>query len=188
MLSVRSRITIVRPTSELLVLKTSPWRRILFAIIAVVLLVGLIAGATAADFAPPRLGGTIFYFCLLAICLTVAGWDRRIWFDRGDAGIPRSSVRLFFIPAGGRALSTARPECVVVQHLKLIRSEELGHGNPVSRRVSSYILRRSSMFKLMLETEERSITLEDSSDRTEMERAGEAIADFLSVPYRFEEG
>lgn len=189
MLSVRSRIQIRRKSTDVLVLRTSPGRRIVFAAIAAILLLGLIAGSSPADFVAPRLGGSIFYLSLLAVCIVVAGWDRQLWFHRRDGRLRQEArIRVFFVPLGSRPLLEGAPEAVVVQYLRLIRDEELGHGNPVSRRVSSYIVRRSSLFKLQIETDERTLTLEDSSDRAEIETVGKTLSEFLNIPYRFEEG
>lgn len=188
MFTPRSRFTLRQLSEDVLVMKTNPARRLLFAALALLLFVAFLAGFdSASDLSGGRIGGTIFYAVLFLICVVVAVWETRFLFDADDRRFRFERRLLGFQVKGGEQV-LEEGSAVVVQQVRLIRESEQPERKTIfSGRFRNYASRRNSIGKLVLETPEHTHFLDDSSNVSELEEIGRGIAEFLSVPYRKED-
>lgn len=181
MLSVGSRFSLKRDSSGSLTMKTSPRRRVLFLGLAVLLLVAFLVGVDPSRGIPrDQIGGTVFYFAILFVCFGVAGWDSRVVFRKGDsverqtrfAGIP---IRASSVPASG-------VRAVVLQSVLLSKKRDLPRRD--GGVFTGSMGRGVEVARLVVETSDRSLFLEDSRASGELSTIGVRIAEHLGVPFR----
>jgi len=187
MFKLRSRITVSQPDDDTIVVQSSVGRRVLFGAIALLLLVAFVMGVDwESDFADGMVAGTVFFFSITAICIAVAGWNSMVVLNR-SRGSAEFIRKLFGIRLGFSSLELALVTAVVVRGLRFLRESELPQQGFLGPRTRGLAGRRNVYYKLHLETAERLYFVEDSTELTELESAGQGIADFLGVAYRQED-
>ncbi|MFW5689239.1 MAG: hypothetical protein ACOC1U_06690 [Spirochaetota bacterium] len=187
MLRQRSRITVRQPDESSLAVQSNTGRRLLFGGIGVLLIVSFLVSADwSGEIADGMVAGTIFYFGITAICLAVAGWNSMVVLDGRDRSA-HFIRRIFGITIGHSTLDLSAVRAVVIQGLRFLRESEQPQGGLGSSRLRNYMERRNAYYKLFLETDEKLHFVEDSTDVSDLEAAGHAMADFLGVSYRREE-
>ncbi|MFW6288250.1 MAG: hypothetical protein ACOC2Q_00550 [Spirochaetota bacterium] len=187
MIRLRSRIAYSRPDEHRLLVQSNVARRLLFGGIAAILLISFFVssdwGSVHED---GMIAGTIFYFVITAICLTVAGWNSMMLLDRsrGEAYFIR---KLFGIRFASSSMTLSAITAVVIQGARLLREQEKPRSTMLSSRLRGHVERRNAYYKLMLETAEKLHFVEDSTDLSDLESVATSMAEFLGVSYRHEE-
>ncbi|TVR60089.1 MAG: DUF1109 domain-containing protein [Spirochaetaceae bacterium] len=181
MLSVGSRFSLHKDSSGSLTLKTSPRRRVLFLGLAILLFVAFLVGIDP-DRGVPReqLGGTVFYFAVLLVCFGVSGWDTRVVFRRGDSVERRT--RFVGIPLRASVVAASDVCAVVLQSVVLSKKRDLPRRD--GGLFTGSMSRGVEIAKLVVETRDRSLFLEDSRSSGELSMIGTRIAEHLGVPFR----
>lgn len=181
MLPVGSRYSLTKDSSGSLTMKTSPRRRVLFLALGLLLMVAFLFGIDPNHGIPrEQLGGTVFYFVILLVCFGVAGWDTRVVFRVGSsverqirfAGFP---LRLTVVPASDL-------RAVVLQSVQLSKKRDLPRRD--GGLFTGSMSRGVEISKLVVETSDRSLFLEDSRTSGELSTIGVRIAGYLGVPFR----
>lgn len=187
MLRQRSRVSISRPDEGQLIVRSNIARRVLFGAIGALLIVSFLVSADwEGRVADGMIAGTIFYFAVVLICLSVAGWNSVMALNRHD-GNAHFIRRFFGITLGHGTLDLSRITAVVIQGLKFLRESEQPQSGLLGSRFRGYMERRNVYYKLHLETDEKLHFVEDSTDVEDLEAAAREMADFLGVTYRREE-
>lgn len=188
MFTPRTRFSLQKLSDAVLVMRTNPFRRALFAALAMLLFIAFLTGfESESDLSGGRLGGTVFYALLFLICVTVALWETRFIFDRDDREV-RFERRLLGFQLSGKEESLGDGAAIVVQHVQLIKeSEQPDRRSLLGGRFRNYASKRNSIGKLTVETAEGRRFLDDSSNIDELEQTGQAIAEFMDIPYRKDE-
>lgn len=187
MISVRNRY-VARGSEDNFVLRSNPARRILFLAIAVLLLVGFILGFDwSQGFSGERVGGTIFYFILILVSLTVASWTQETAFLRKER-VVRFRKHLLFFRLQDDTVPIEDVKAVILQTVRLIKGRvdsprEMQRGGMFSQ----VMQRRNTFFRLFLETTRGKLLMEDSADAGDLSELGTSISQFLNIPYRTEE-
>ena len=181
MFSVGSRFSLQQDSSGSLTLKTSPRRRVLFLGLAVLLFGAFLVGVDP-DRGVPReqLGGTVFYFAILPVCFGVAGWDTRVVFRRGDSVERRT--RFIGVPLHATVTAGGDVRAVVLQSVVLSKKRDLPRRD--GGLFTGSMNRGVEIAKLVVETSDRSLFLEDSRSSGELSTIGMRIAEHLGVPFR----
>ena len=186
MTPLRAHGRLVPKGDKLLVLGSSPSRRIVFFVIFVVFTLGMIAGIDpTVDFTSRRLLGTVMYVAILAVSLGVAAWSKQTFFDAEKRTISTHSS-FFGIPVKKiPGISFAEVHAVVLQKVQLLKSRDMPFKR--SGALTNVFEPRSQLFRLFLETDEQRVKLEESSYREEIERQAGVLAEFLGVSLKNEE-
>ena len=187
MLRVRSRLSVSHRSDDVLAVQISIVRRLIFGAIAVLLLASFVVSVDfEQDFQSNLIAGLIFYFSITAVCVGIAGWNSVKLLDRRQREI-RYESRLFGIPLKRKILSEVTVEAVTVQTVKLIRESEKPREGMFGRPLRGYLEKRGSYHKLYLDTAERRLILEDSTEITDLQQIGQGLAEFYRVAYKVEE-
>jgi hypothetical protein len=188
MLSLRSRYSLKQENPERLILRTNPMRRGLFFFIAVLLLVSFLLGFDPArDLNPPRLGGTVFYFILLAVSLGTGLWEKRFIFDK------KKMEFLTRVCFGKLPVIVSEPvgllsiTSVVLQQLRLIPEGALRKKSGGKTLTGTVLDRKKMYYKLFLQIGDRRRLLEEASSSEELEEIGKTLAAFLGAVFEYEE-
>ncbi len=178
---------------EALVLRVSAARRLVFAVIAVVLLIAfLFTLDPQRDLEGPNLFGTVFYFALIGGSLAMAAYDERKVFHRAQrelliqsviAGLCIRTVRVAFDDIQSITLQTRRLERPVGNTRVGVPDNEETGGSDEPNITGA----KSRVYVLHAVTETAAYTLESSSAREELEQVGRSLARFLEVPFAFSE-
>lgn len=177
MISIRSRVEAKKLDDSTVMIHLAGGRRIVFLVIAALLVVSFFVGVDfSRSFAAGEVGGTIFYIILMVITILAAGWDSRTVFAREEGTVFRQKA-FFGIAISSRPMPLSDVRGLVCQGIKLLEGY----------RRSRFVEKRAQLYKLMLETEDKLIPIEDSTTRDELDRVGRAVAEFVQLPYRYEE-
>lgn len=186
MLRVRSRIALTQPSETRLVLRNNPRRRIMFAVVAALLLLAFFLGVDwQSDFQGPIAVGTVFYFVLTTTCLAVAAWGTSVSFDSRFGSIDFSR-RIAGIEITHDRVTVSDVEAVTIQGVRFLNESEQPRPGLLNTRFRTYVERRNNYYKLYLDLSDRRQFLEDSSELGDLDAVAERIAGFLSVPFRRE--
>ncbi|MFP4376275.1 MAG: hypothetical protein ACLFP4_04465 [Spirochaetales bacterium] len=187
MFRLRSRIAISQPISQQLLLQISSGRRLVFGLIAAVLIIAFFVGVDwQRDFGPDFSGGIVFYFALTAVCLSVAGWNSIVLLDRGNHRAVFLK-RLFGVSLHQQKVELVGRVHVLVLSASFLKQREMPQPGALSNRFRNYAERRNVYYKLFIVVDDRRHFVEDSTDTDELERAAVAMSDFLGVEFRKEE-
>lgn len=187
MFRLKSRLAVTQTAERELVVQLSGRRRILFGLIAALLITAFLFSVDfQRDFGEGLSAGSVIYFGLVVICAAVAGFNSLVTLDtaRHEA---RFSKRLFGINLQGSSVSLTAVRGVLLQSVQFLRGREMPQPGPMSSRFRSYMERRNVYYKLYIETDEKRHFVEDSTDSGELEEAATAMSQFLSVPLMREE-
>lgn len=178
MISIRSRIEAKKIDDSTVMIHLSRGRRIMFLVVATLLVVAFIVGVDfSTSFSGAELGGTIFYIFLTLTTIFSAGWDSRTVFAKGEEKVFRQKT-VFGIAVASMDLPLGSVKALVCHGVKLLE----GYG-----RRPRFMERRAQLYKLLLETDEAVLPIEDSTTREDLDRVGSAVAEFLGLPYRYEQ-
>jgi len=186
-ISVRNRY-VAGGDEDAFVLRSNPGRRILFLIIAILLFVGFILGFDwSQGMSGQGIGGTIFYFILIAVSLIVASWKQETIFSR-KTGTVRFRKQLLLFTLQDDSLPLSEVKAVILQTVRLIK-DRVDHARDFQRGgvFSQIMQRRNTFFRLFLESDRGKLLLEDSSDAAGLEDLGTNVSKYLNVPYRTED-
>jgi len=173
---------------------TSSRRRIIYGLIALVLIVAAAAGFDpAVDFSRDRLLGTIFIFLLFAGSLFIAGYRRTFLFDK-TAGYLTYHNCFFFINLKTAALLTELSLISRIQFtdIQLLRGaldthapgrenhSSEGRGGRIGRfRIMEH---RAHLYQLFVETREKKILIQESTYPDDLENSAGILSKFLGIP------
>ena len=164
---------------DVVVLHRSKGRRILYGVIATMLVLaaafGLSLPGAFEDISPV---GVFFFLILLLASLGVALYDHRIVFDRANALVVESSM-LALLEVQRREWELASLKAIVLQTVNLMKAE---HGTTHGR--GGLLRRNARLYRLGIETSEHLKFVEDSSDEGELAHIGQGLAEFAGVDYR----
>ena len=187
MFRVRSRIAVVHPTTTTLILRSNPGRRVMFGVIAAVLIVAFALGVDwQTDLQRDSLMGTLFYFSLLLICTAVAAWGSSVRFDSEREKITFTKT-LAGVKVRQEQIDSSAVRAVTVAGIRFLKEAERPQPGLLNNRFRSYVDRRNTYYKLYLDLDESRHFLEDSTDLTDLDAAANEIAGFLQVTLRREE-
>ncbi len=177
-ISIRSRIEAKKIDDSTVMIHLSRGRRILFLAVAALLVVAFMVGVDfSTSFSGPELGGTIFYILLTLTTILAAGWDSRTVFAKAEEAVFRQKA-FFGVAIASKSLPIGSVRALVCHGVKLLE----GYG-----RRPRFVERRAQLYKLLLETDEALIPIEDSTTRDDLDRVAGAVGEFLNLPYRYEE-
>ncbi len=188
MLSLRSRYSLKQQSPQRLLLRTNPVRRGLFFFIALLLLVSFFVGFDPArDLKPPRLGGSVFYFVLIAVSLGTGLWEKRFVFDKEMMEI-RIQVRLGTLSLGGpEPFGLTAVKAVILQQVRLIPEGVTRKKDGAKTWTGNLLDRKKMYYKLYLQLENKRLLLEETSSAEELEEIGKTVAVFLGAKFEYEE-
>ncbi len=187
MFRLRSRMAISQPDPQQLLLQISSGRRLLFAIISIVLIVAFLVGVDwQRDFGEEFSGGIVFYFALTAVCLAVAGWNSLLLVHRSSHRA-LFSKRLFGVPVHQQKIELVGRVHVLILSASFLRGREMPDPGALTNRFRNFAEKRNIYYKLFIVVDDQRYFVEDATDTDELEHAAVAISDFLSVEYRKEE-
>ena len=188
MIRIRSHVALKQRSGTELEVRSNPTRRVLFGVVAILLVLAVVIGADwDNDFGRDHLVGNIFFFLLTGAAAVIAGWSSSMIVDVGERNTIRFAGTLFGIPIRVDTMDPRTVKAVVLQGVKLLRESEtprVGLGSP---RLAGYLARRTTYYKLYLETNEARRLVEDSTDLSELDAIGVAVARLLDVEYRKED-
>ncbi len=178
---------------EALVLRVGPARRLVFAAVAVVLLIAFVFTLDPQrDLEGPNLFGTVFYFVLIGGSLAMAAYDERKVFHRIRrelliqsviAGVCLRTTRVPFDDIQSITLQTRRLERPVGNTRVGVPDDEDAGGSEEPNITGG----KSRVYVLHAVTETGAHTLESSSTGEDLEEVGRSLARFLEVPFAFSE-
>lgn len=184
MFGVRARLVLRISSDGRVALRTNPVRRIIYGIIAVVLLSGFVIAGLAPGI---RLSGGPFGLLLLigmtAASAVVALLREEVSFDpAGD--LIRRETRL----AGVALRATHEPlsslTAIVVQNPRFFSDSQIPAQTPVNSRLSSFMTRKNSFGRLILELGDRMIPIDESNSVAELEQTSQTLARAIGRPWR----
>jgi len=188
MVRIRARVALKYRSDHELVIRSNPTRRILFALIAIVLLAAFLVGADwENDFGRERIAANILFFVLTGGAALIAGWSSSVTVDAGSARQIRSAGTLFGLPIRVQTMSADDVRAVTLQGVRLLRESESPRAGLGRSRYAEFVARRTTYYKLFLDTAEDRHLVEDSTDLAELQTIGEAISRVLGVEYRRED-
>ncbi|TVR91074.1 MAG: hypothetical protein EA428_06775 [Spirochaetaceae bacterium] len=189
MQSLNTRLVLRHREDNSLVLSPNPTRRLVFGVVAVVLLLAFFAAVDyERDFSAEHFFSTLVYFTLVSGCIILAGWENRKVFEQHDAGLVFER-RVFFLMISREFVPFDEIQEVVLSRVELSKVE----GQPTrserhSGAVSAQMLKRDiELYRLTVGTEQRRYRLEESAVREELEEVGRLVSQYMEVPF-FVEG
>ncbi len=189
MQSLNTRLVLRHREDNSLVLSLNPTRRLVFGVVAVVLLIAFFAAVDyERDFSAEHFFSTLVYFALVSVCIILSGWENRKVFEQNDGGLAFER-RVFFLMISREFVPFDEIQEVVLSRVEISKLE----GEPTrSERhggaVSAQMLKRDiELYRLTVGTEQRRYRLEESSVREELEEVGRLVSQYMEVPF-FVEG
>lgn len=180
----RSPLRLRKLDERRLLFGSSRGRRVLFGLIAAVLLAAAAYGIQWEDAGEPsRPVGTMFFALLVLGSAGVAGFDSRALFDLAE-GTVRFRARVFGIRLGHRVMNLAEIDGVVLQKVTIV---DLSGVRSRVGFLHGRLHRRAALYRLYLESQDERTLLEESNDGAHLSSTAERIAQFTDLPYRFEE-
>ena len=190
MIPLRSRHRLKERGPDILAMVVSPSRRIGYLALFLILLVTFVI-----NFRPDshlqggQLGYTIFFLLLMIAPLAVALWTREVVFDRSkNLVIFRSGFLGSRLLSKRHTLPLPSVERIVLQEVFLAQRgrREVSPGGGIMGRLQEAIEQRRIFYKLTLDESGRLHSLEESSNRQDLELLATGIASFIGVPYATE--
>jgi len=185
MQSLNTRLVLRHREDNSLILSLNPTRRLVFGVVAAVLLVAFFAAVDyERDFSADHFFSTLVYFALVSVCIILAGWENRKVFEQ-NAGALVFERRVFFFMISREFVNFNDIQEVVLSRVELSRFD----GEPTrSERqrgtVPAQMLKRDiELYRLTVGTEQRRYRLEESSVRDELEEVGRLISQYMEVPF-----
>ena len=186
MLSSRPSLRIRRTSPDRLILETRLGNRLLYLALFLILLTSMLLSIDpGGDFTGGRIAGTVIFFLLLLLTLGLALYSWRMTADRGEGRL-EIRLSLAFLPFSVRDLSMAQVDRVVLKRAVLLRGrgaagERSSAGS--MRWITSPGSTRHELGTLYLEVEGKPIRLDTSTESPLLGKTGNALAEFLDVPY-----
>lgn len=186
MLSVRARITVAQPDDDTLIVRSNPTRRGLFGAIALLLVFATIVGFdSSVDLRPPRLAGTILFAVLIATTAGVALWDERVVIAR-SAGQVLFRTSIAGIPLKLEEKPLATLTGVILVRVELMKGGDGAGPAALGRGLGSYVERRGTYHRLILDFGRERRTLENGTNHEELAAIGGAIGAFCGLVLQLE--
>ncbi len=184
MFGVRARLVLRIYAEGQVALLTNPIRRIIYGVIAATLITGF---AVALNSPGVSFSGRAFGLILLVSMTTasavVALLREEVRFD-SSAGELRREMRI----AGLRVRSEVDPlrslTAVVIQNPRFFSDSQIPASTPVNSRLSSYMNRKNSFGRLVLELGDRMVTVDESNSVAELEQTSQALSRAIGRPWR----
>lgn len=189
MQTLNTRFILRHREDNSLILSLNPTRRLVFGVIAVVLLVAFFATVDyERDFSAEHFFSTLVYFVLVSVCIILAGWENRKVFEQSSGGLVFER-RVFFLMISREFVHFDEIQEVVLSRVELSRVDgELARSERQRGTIPAQMLRRDiELYRLTVGTEQRRYRLEESSVRDELDEVGRQISQYMEVPF-FVEG
>ena len=187
MIPLRSRHRLREQGPNVLAMVVSLSRRIGYLALFLILLIAFVI-----NFRPDthlqggQLGYTVFFLLLMATTLGVAAWSREVIFDKGQELVIFYSGFFHWSPLSKKhTLPLSAIERILLQEIFLAHhgKREVSPSGGVMGRLQEAIEQRRIFYKLTLDESGRLYSLEESSNRQDLESLGTGIASFLGIPY-----
>lgn len=186
MFKLRSRVVLAASSEDLIVLQSSPGRRVLYGAIGLLLLIAMAMSVDwQADFNREMIVGTIIYLALTLTSIGVAAFGRSVRFDRSTGEI--SFIRAIAgVRVGESSMPLSDVRSVTIQGVQFLKESEQPQPGLLNTRFRNYVQRRNNYYKLYLDTDNSRRFLEDSTELADLDAAASRIAEFLGVELKRE--
>ena len=185
MRTLRSRYRLVKKGPDRLVMSTSPARTAFYLVLFILFLVTFVLNFDPVKHLEGReLYRTLFFLLILLTLLLIAVLSRVFDFDKkkGLVSVRTGILGIVYFPAA---------KCLPIKELTGIVLRQItlhGHSDErqtkITRLYRDTLRIRSSLYKLILENEEKNLLLEQSTSPDDLEDVGKKIAELLEIPFR----
>ena len=171
-----------RTSEDVITFASSGGRRTMFFLVFVLLLCGMLYGLEIdRDLTGTRLVGTIVYFSLLLSLLGVAGWQKRVDFDRKQRMV-RTDHTMFKVPLRNPVQVSIDDHAeVILQSVVLVKGRP--ERDDKSNLLSGFLTARTHLFRLFIQNGDERIRVEETTSRDELLEMGKGLSEFLGLPF-----
>lgn len=182
---LRSGLRLRAAGEKIMVLETSPQRRLWHFALFLVLLAAMLAGSWGRNpFVRDQLAGTVIFLGLMLTALGVAVWQRRVSWNLESKTIEFAAC-LFFFTVRRETMNLSGCTGILLLRHELLKPADLA---PMGRRRHSLLLETgASLYRLYAEFGDNRKLLEEVTVAEPVSGMGKSLAQFLGVPYHINE-